>query len=431
MPVKSHNSMLSKGQKVSFVIEKLLYGGSSLSHIESMACFIDDVIPGETVIAEITGVKRQYATAALSAVVEASVLRVTPHCAVFGTCGGCQWQHIDYSGQLHWKRLIVRECLERIGGFQDIPVREPLPSHAVLQYRSRTNLKVGFSRVPVIGYFQRGTHRVIPVTFCPLLAAPLNQALAYCNSLCAQNSALVRDIDEIKLLREGSSQKVLITFCNKSLIKSSLLFTPESVQHAKSKAQSPLTSTGLNLQDTIMGISFTRDPLTFYQVNREQNAAMITAVLNYFAPSAAQNFLDLYCGCGNFSLFLARQGASVVGIDASQSAISEAIGNAAANGLHNCVYACGDVEKTIPRFHNIRFTGVLINPPRSGCSPGILNQIIQINPGIILYISCNPATLARDLKQLMAGGYHPEEIQPVDMFPQTYHIETMVKMIKS
>jgi 23S rRNA (uracil1939-C5)-methyltransferase len=158
---------------------------------------------------------------------------------------------------------------------------------------------------------------------------------------------------------------------------------------------------------------------------------MISTVLNYLAPSAGQNILDLYCGCGNFSLFLAREGASIVGIDASSNAITEAISNAAANGLHTCVYACGDVEKTIPRFLSTRFNSVLINPPRRGCSSEILNHISRINPRVIVYVSCNPATLARDLKLLIAGGYHIETIQPVDMFPQTYHIETIVKMIKS
>jgi len=423
--------MLSKGQKVSLLIEKLLYGGSGLSHIGSIACFIADVIPGETVLAEITAVKRQYATASLTAIVEASAQRVTPPCDVFGTCGGCQWQHLDYCGQLHWKRLIVRECLERIGGIHDTPVLEPLSSPAMLQYRSRTNLKVSSSRVPAIGYFQRGTHRVIPVTFCPLLADSLNQALAYCISRCAKNSTLLRSIDEIQLLLAGCSNEVLISFCNKSIIKSCLLFAPGTSQHAAILAESSLPSAGLFFHDAIMGISFSRSPLTFYQINREQNAAMISAALHYLAPAAGQNILDLYCGCGNFSLFLAREGASIVGIDTSRNAITEAISNAAANELHNCVYACGDVEKIIPRFLSTRFNSVLINPPRRGCSPGILNHISRITPRIIVYISCNPATLARDLKLLIAAGYHIESIQPVDMFPQTYHIETIVKMIKS
>jgi len=431
MRIESNNSMLSKGQKVSLLIEKLLYGGSGLSHVGTMACFIDDVIPGETVLAEITAVKRQYATASLSAIAEASAQRVTPFCDVFGTCGGCQWQHIDYSGQLHWKRLIVRECLERISGIHDAPVLEPLPSPATVQYRSRTNLKLSSSHTPAIGYFQRGTHRVIPVAFCPLLAAPLNQALAYCSSLCAKNSTLVRHIDEIQLLLAGSSNEVLITFCNETLIKSCLLFTPGPGQQAVMLEEPTLPPAGLTFHDDIMGISFSRSPLTFYQVNKEQNAAMISIVLNYLAPSAEQNILDLYCGCGNFSLFLAREGASIVGIDTSRSAITEANSNAAANELHNCVYACGDVEKTIPRFLSTRFNSVLINPPRRGCSPDILNHISRINPRVIVYVSCNPATLARDLKLLIASGYHIETIQPVDMFPQTYHIETIVKMIKS
>ena len=434
MRTKSNSDMLSVGQEVNLLIEKLLYGGSGLSHIGSMACFVDNVIPGETVRAYVAAVKKQYATATLSEICESSPHRIEPPCPLFEKCGGCQWQHIVYPGQLHWKYLIVKECLERIGGMRDIFVREPLPSPSAFQYRTRTNLKVSASGSPAIGYLQRGTHCIIPVTSCPLLVAPLNQALVYCNNLGSNNPRALKDITEIHLLFMSSKNEVLITLCNKSAIKSQLMFSPGRPTDSNSNTAGiarALPSGEHSFCDNIMGISFARSPLTFYQVNKEQNAAMINIVLSYLAPFGFQSILDLYCGCGNFSLFLAREGAHIVGIDSSRRAIAEAIKNAGSNRLPYCTYVCGDVDKSIPHFMNTGFHSVLINPPRRGCTTKTLHYISRMSPRIIVYVSCNPATLSRDLKQLMACGYLIAEIQPVDMFPQTYHIETIVKMVKT
>jgi 23S rRNA (uracil1939-C5)-methyltransferase len=225
MRIESKNSLFFKGQEVILLIEKLLYGGSGLAHVENMACFIDAVIPGEKVLVKIDTVRTQYINASLSTIYEASAQRVEPHCALFKTCGGCHWQHIDYPGQLHWKKSIVKECLARIGGLGDIPVLDVRPSPSVWHYRSRASLKISASRAPELGFFQRGTHRVIPVTSCPLLAPALNQAIAYCNKLSLDKSALLQKITDIHLLQPSSSE-VLITFCQGSAIKSSLL-TPD------------------------------------------------------------------------------------------------------------------------------------------------------------------------------------------------------------
>ena len=430
MLTETNNYMLSKGQEVEFFIEKLLYGGGGLAHFGSMACFVDDVIPGETVRAHVKTVKKQYATASLSSICEPSPHRIRPPCSLFRTCGGCQWQHIDYNFQLHWKKLIVGECIERLGGMRSVTVLEPFPSPAILQYRSRTNLKVSTSGNPVIGYYQRGTHRIIPVTYCPLLVSPLNKALSYCNNLCSENRNLLTDISEIQLLA-SSGNEVLISFYRDTSLKSWSTFSPDQTPDNSSNAASALSAYEHSCHDDIMGLSFIRSPLTFYQINREQNAAMITTVLKYLSPSGSQRILDLYCGCGNFSLFLAREGAHIVGIDSSSNAIAEANKNAAANQLYHCSYVCGDVEKTIKQIMPTHFHSVLINPPRRGCTPKTLEYINHISPRIIVYVSCNPATLARDLKQLMGYGYCIEAVQPVDMFPQTYHIETIIKLIKS
>lgn len=423
--------MLSNGQEVILFIEKLLYGGSGLSHFGMMACFIDDVIPGETVLASVDAIKNHYATASLQDILEPSPFRTEPTCVHFKICGGCQWQHIDYTCQLHWKSLIVKECIDRIGRIPDTSVLEALPSPSAFQYRSRTNLKVSASGSHEIGYYQRGTHHIIPITCCPLLTPALNQALAYCTSLRTKNTRLFTGVTEIQLLLINSGNKVIITLLAESAVKSFLLYVPDKTPDDASNAASAISNIEYTYRDNINGISFYRSPLTFYQVNREQNVAMINIALKYLSRPDNKRILDLYCGCGNFSLFLARAGAHVVGIDSNSTAITEARRNADANRLQHCTYICGDVEKEMKKFATADFHSVLINPPRRGCPRKTLDYINQINPQIIVYVSCNPATLARDLTHFIDHGYQLEIVQPIDMFPQTFHIETMVKLVKS
>jgi len=246
--------MYSKDHLETLFIEKLLYGGSGLSHIGSMACFIDDVIPGETVSATITTVKKQYVTASLTEICESSPHRINPICAYFKYCGGCQWQHIDYHYQLHWKRLIVEDCLNRIGRMSDAAVLEIIPSDSQFQYRSRTNLKVSSSG---IGYHQRGTRNIIPVSCCPLLPPSLNQALSYATNLHSKNTSLFKGITEIQLLLINRTQQVIISLLNESELKATLLYTPGGTTDV-SINDIFLTASEHSYCDIISGITFYR-----------------------------------------------------------------------------------------------------------------------------------------------------------------------------
>ena len=233
---------------------------------------------------------------------------------------------------------------------------------------------------------------------------------------------LIKDTLELSILFVNRSNQVIISFKKrKSRKKNKLLFHndfKEFNSHNKIEV------------DKIMDISFKRDTESFYQVNYHQNHRMIEIVLRYLAPLKDRKILDLYCGCGNFSLFLARDGAEVIGIDSKRSAINEAIYNANLNNIKNCNFIKADLDKTTHSLPHDTFRAVLLNPPRNGCSNVTLKQIVHKNPDTVVYVSCNPSTLARDVRKLLNSGYTIEEIQPIDMFPQTYHIETIVKLVK-
>jgi 23S rRNA (uracil1939-C5)-methyltransferase len=198
-----------------------------------------------------------------------------------------------------------------------------------------------------------------------------------------------------------------------------LLFQNKSMKFIKNKETS---------NEEIMGMYFKRDTASFYQINYLQNIKMISLVLKYFSPQIQDKILDLFCGCGNFSLFLAREGADIIGVDSNAFAVNEAKHNARLNNIQNCHFMTADVDTISSHLLNDRFHGVLLNPPRSGCSQRILKEIGYANPETIVYVSCNPTTLARDLRVLINSSYLLEDVQPIDIFPQTYHIETVVKL---
>jgi 23S rRNA (uracil1939-C5)-methyltransferase len=424
-------SEIEAGDIVELFIEKLLYGGLGLSHYGSIACFVNDVIPGETVLASIDAIKKHYLKTSLQHIVIPSPHRIEPHCRLFSHCGGCQLQHMDYRMQLECKSMIVKECFERIGAIRNPPLLPICPSPATFHYRSRANFKIHANTSCTIGYYQRSTHTIIPVPECPLLVPPLNQALEQIRSLLNTASFPIKNISELQLLFIKAAGEVLVSFYSEAILTACAVITKDTrLQWITIHDSTCLSAGELMLDEEILAMSFKRGPTTFYQVNINQNITMIQQVVNFLKPVQNKRILDLYCGCGNFSLFLAREGAQIIGIDSNKCAIDEAIQNARANNLPDCVYIQGNVESVTDYLKIGQCDAVLINPPRLGCSQKVLDIVTGLQPRTIIYISCNPSTLARDVKQLITSGYAADSIQPVDMFPQTFHIETVIKLFK-
>jgi 23S rRNA (uracil1939-C5)-methyltransferase len=411
---------INKGSEIKTNIEKLVYGGDGFTHIGSRACFVENAVPGDEIIAEIKNIKKQYLNASIKKILKRSSKRIAPPCPYHMNCGGCQWQHIDYNYQLYWKQEILTESLERIGNLSNIKINKILPSPKQFNYRTRTIMQLNGKKTPP-GYFMRNSHKIIPIKSCMLLEEPINTALLNLSEKI-QRIAESQEIKDVEFLYLKHSHEVIISFNSSSYRKR---IKPLIYDCDKKKI---IEKT--DLVEQIKDLNFFRSQRRFYQINSQQNINMIKLVSQFFAELDNPDILDLYCGCGNFSLFLAENGAKISGIDFDAKVIQEAVKNTKANNIKNCSFKAYDLSKRNANIYKSRHNGVLLNPPRTGATKNVLEHILSINPEVIVYVSCNPATLSRDLKILSEKNYRISEIQPLDMFPQTYHIETIVKLTK-
>ena len=409
-------------QALTLTIEKLVYGGAGLARIEGQTCFVDGVIPGETIRAHVDEVKNHYLRASLCGILEASDARIDPPCPLASLCGGCQWQHIDYAQQLDFKAAILKDCLVRIGKINDCEAAYPLASPLQTRYRSRASIKIAGKQKHRMGFYQKKTHTIVQTNDCLLLEPTLIQALKICRNLLQDIQKKSSGFAELQLLAVDNSPSVLALWQdqkNKEKKKIVLNVTSGELEKQQSSAI-----------ESIAGLNFIRDTENFYQVNRLQNQAMIAQVLTFMKPVIEGEILDLFCGCGNFSLFLAEKGAKITGIDSNKVAINEARNNARMNEIGSCCFQTDNIHSLKKSSLAEKYDGILINPPRSGCQVHTLHLLAEMNPSVIVYVSCDPSTLARDLRVLLDKGYSIDAIQPFDMFPHTYHIETIVKLSK-
>lgn len=414
----SAHTGIREGDILQLCVEKLVYGGEGFAHHGTRACFVKNAIPGETVAARIERIRTQYIQCTAAAVIAASPDRTTPRCPITDACGGCQWQHISYPRQLYWKTNILKESLERIARIAGLQMPLPLACASPFEYRCRATLRVSGK---TIGYYREKSRDVVPVQHCPVLAVPLNTALAVCRDMLQAAPSFVMGARDLQLLLIRATGDVLVSFgCGAKRIN-------KFVNKSGATVLSPLDSDAVEM---IEGMYFKRDAENFYQINFEQNLRLIRLVTDYLAPARGDAILELYCGSGNFSLFLAREGARVTGIESNSAAVREARANAALNSISTCRFERANVNRLDDSIFREKYHGVLLNPPRTGCPRELLANVASAQPGVIVYVSCNPATLSRDLRELVARGYMIREIQPVDMFPQTYHIETVVKLVR-
>lgn len=411
---------INKGTEIKINIEKLVYGGDGFTHIGSRACFVANAVPGDEIIAEIKNIKKQYLNASIKKIIKYSTKRIAPPCPYHMNCGGCQWQHIDYEYQLHWKQEILNESLERIGNLSDIKINKIIPSSNEFSYRTRTIMQLD-NKKTLPGYFMRNSHKIIPIKSCMLLEEPMNKAL-HDLSGTIHKVASSQKVNNLELLYLKKAQKIIISFNSSSYRKRIKPLIYDCDQKGIIEKA--------DLIEEINGLNFIRSQRRFYQINYQQNINMIKFVNLFFSELDNPDILDLYCGCGNFSLFLAKNGAKISGIDFDEKVIQEAVKNTKANNIKNCSFKAYDLSKRNANIYKSRHNGVLLNPPRTGATKNVLEHILSINPEVIVYVSCNPATLSRDLKILLDKNYKISEIQPLDMFPQTYHIETIVKLTK-
>ncbi|MDQ0189629.1 23S rRNA (uracil(1939)-C(5))-methyltransferase RlmD [Alicyclobacillus cycloheptanicus] len=424
--------------------------GDGVARVDGWTVFVPNLLPGERARIEIVSVDKQFARARVEERVQDAEARITPACPVHAVCGGCQLQHLAYAAQLRHKQRVVAEVMARVAKLPDVPVRPTLGMAKPWRYRNQVQVPVEYdakARRLRLGFFAPNSHRLVETEVCALEPEAMERVIAAAAERLVQTlGADAAAVHHVIVRRSRSTGDILVVLAVRDAgvdltqAGQALLTLPQVVGVARtvqSRRGGPVWGKRVemlcgasSITETILGIEYLISPRSFFQVNPEQAEVLYTTALAYAQLKATDTVLDAYCGTGSISLLLARAAKRVVGIESVPDAIADARRNAAHNGIANASFHVGEVERVLPRLlqRGERFDVAVLDPPRKGCHPAVIEALVDAKPQRIVYVSCNHATLARDLRRLADGGYDAAEIQPVDMFPQTSHIEVVVSL---
>ncbi len=418
--------------EITVEIHGLGSSGEGVGSLDGYVVFIDGALPGEVVKARFTQRGARHGRAELVSIEKASPDRVQPPCHLFGRCGGCQLMHLHYEAQLAAKRQRVVDALERIGKLDGSIVAPCLASPSSLQYRNKIQLPV---REGKLGLYAKNSHDLVEVEHCHIhcslgetilqtVRAHLPDSLRHVliKSAVHTNQALVVFVSSQKptpALQHIAQQLMAQNPAIRGVVHN-LHSGPENV--ILGREYTVLAGTGF-IYETLSGLTFKVSPASFFQVNPAQAENLYAKALEFAALSGQETVLDAYCGVGTLSLLFAQNAKEVVGVECVPEAIEDARENARCNKVTNVRFVCDEAERFVRKFP--RADVVLLNPPRKGCEPTFLDGVGRSRPQRVVYISCDPATLARDLARLEGIGYRLRAVQPFDMFPQTAHVETV------
>lgn len=457
-----------KGKPIAFrpkdTIELTITGlgssGEGVGKEQGFTFFIPGALPGERVQAQITLLKKNYGLGRLVKLLVPSQDRTTPLCPVYEACGGCQLQHLSYPAQLKYKRQTVMDDLERIGHFPHPVVQETLGAKDPWHYRNKMQLPVAQDKGPslVMGCYAQGTHRVIDIKDC-LIQQQTNNQIAQVVRQWMQTyhipaleedarRGIVRHVMGRVGVHTGEVMAVLITNTRQvphlkelaQQLRDAIPKFSTLVQNINSRHTNVIMGTKNYtvygpgcIHDQLGAFTFTISPLSFFQVNTKQAETLYETALRYAGLTGKEYVLDAYCGTGTITLFLAQKAKRALGIEIVAPAIQDAWQNARDNHVKNVDFICGDTAKALPRLlkSGSHPDVIVLDPPRAGCEKSVLDAIAKARPNRVVYVSCNPATLARDAAILRDKGFVMRNVQPVDMFPHTAHIETVVLMTRN
>ena len=487
----SDTGAYKKGDILTVKIEDIGNDGEGIGKVDGYTLFVKDAVIGDLVKVSIMKSKKNYAYAHLDEVIEASEYRIDPPCKVSKACGGCQLQNVSYKKQLEFKQAKVRNNLIRIGGFEEPFVDEVMKTivgmngstnDTCFRYRNKAQFPIGTDKSgnPVAGFYAGRTHAIIPVSDCLLgveenklvLDAVLNHMKKY--KIPAYDESTGKGCFRHVLIRKGFSSKELMVClvinqdksrknndkCYEYIPKQSELVEEiKKIPGVKSitvNINNEKTNVilgkevytlfgGETITDILCGNIFKISPLSFYQVNPVQTEKLYNLAVSYAGLTGTETVWDLYCGIGTITLSMAKKAKQVYGIEVVPQAIDNARENAMLNKITNATFYVGKAEEVLPDFYEKRLGDeaaladenashpdvIVVDPPRKGCDKECLDTMLKMAPDRIVYVSCDSATLSRDLRILVDGGYELKEVTPVDMFPHTVHVETVVLLTKT
>lgn len=444
------------GQQIELTIDGYGHDGEGVGRFRDFTIFVPEVLKDERVLVKISEVKRNFGRGVVSRIIQSASERTTPLCNVANTCGGCQLQHLNYPDQLKQKQQRVIDAVERIGGLRDVVIHPVLGMNDPWHYRNKGQYPFGIENTAVVmGFYRKGTHRIVPLEECLLQTETTNRIARKLRMLVEKYQvAIYQEQDHGGLLRHvllkqaAQTKDVMVVFITngeqfpaaekiaheladefpeiKGVVQNINLTSGNVILGSRTKFILGLDT----ITDRIGRFKFTIAAESFFQVNSLQTEVLYRKTVEFANLSGVETVLDAYCGVGSLTLFLAEKAKKVYGIEIVAGAVRNANRNAELNEVHNAQFVTGSTEKVLPQLvkSGINFQVGVVDPPRSGCEEAVLKSLAENKVGRIVYVSCNPSTLSRDLKILDGLGYKTVEIQPVDMFPQTYHVECVAKI---
>ncbi len=448
---------LKKGTEIVVKIDSLVYGGRGIGSHEGMKVFVEDVVPGDTVKASLSRIKNNYAEAKLVEVIEKSPQRIEPKCKHFGVCGGCKWQFLSYEDQCKVKEDQVRDAIVKIGHLDGALVQTIIPNETPWFYRNK--MEVSFDTQNRLGLYPKGFHyEVFDMEECFLQSELMVEIVGKMREFQKKykipaydsetHAGLLRNL----IIREGKNtgecMVILVTSTGvfdqraefialfkddpriTSLYWTTIYqvpghptFTEETLLHGK-----PALTEILNLENG-QKLEFDILPKAFFQTNTKQAEKLYSKVIELAGLTGDETVLDLYCGTGTIGLFCAHKAKEIVGIEENEQAVESARGNARKNGITNATFYLGRVEHRLSDLQH-KPDVVIVDPPRIGLGEEVVSAVAAFGAKTVVYVSCNPATLARDLSYFAGLGYFTQSVTPVDMFPQTHHVESVAVMVR-